>query len=230
MTVLERTTSLASCDHASRVTKSLLGYGVIAGPVYVVVSLAQAMTRQGFDPTRHAWSLLSNGGLGWIQVTNFVAAGLMTVAFAVGLRRAGAGTGTWMPRLVAVYGVSLIAAGIFRADPALGFPPGTPVNGNTVSWHGTLHLASGSVGFLCLIAACLMAGRAFAARGARGWAAYSRITGLVFLAGFAGIASGSHGALTTLPFTAAVVLAWSWITALSIRIYRRTAGGVPSAI
>jgi hypothetical membrane protein len=221
MTVLEHTTSTTSCDRESRITKSLLGYGVIAGPVFVVVSLAQALTRPGFDPARHAWSLLSNGDLGWIQVTNFVAAGLMTVALAVGLRRAGAGP--WAPRLIGVYGLSLVAAGVFRADPALGFPAGTPADAHTVSWHGTLHLVSGSVGFLCLIAACLIVGRAAAARGARGWAIYSRITGVVFLAGFAGIASGSHGALTTLPFTAAVVLAWSWISVLSVRLYRAVA-------
>ena len=52
MTVLEHTTSTTSCDRESRITKSLLGYGVIAGPVYVVVSLAQALTRPGFDPAR----------------------------------------------------------------------------------------------------------------------------------------------------------------------------------
>ena len=221
MTVLEHTASTTSCDRESRITKSLLGYGVIAGPVFVVVSLAQALTRPGFDPARHAWSLLSNGDLGWIQVTNFVAAGLMTVALAVGLRRAVAGT--WAPRLIGVYGLSLVAAGVFRADPALGFPAGTPADAHTVSWHGTLHLVSGSVGFLGLIAACLIVGRAAAARGARGWAIYSRITGVVFLAGFAGIASGSHGALTTLPFTAAVVLAWSWISVLSVRLHRAVA-------
>ena len=49
------------CEPADRVTKSLLGYGVIAGPVYVVVALAQAVTRDGFDLARHQWSLLSNG-------------------------------------------------------------------------------------------------------------------------------------------------------------------------
>ena len=228
MTVLEHTTSTTSCDRETRITKSLLGYGVIAGPVYVVVSLAQALTRQGFDLTRHAWSLLSNGALGWIQVTNFVAAGLMTAALAVGLRRAGAGT--WTPRLIGVYGLSLVAAGVFRPDPALGFPPGTPTDTHTVSWHGMLHLVSGSVGFLCLIAACLIVGRAAAARGSGGWAIYSWITGTVFLAGFAGIASGSHGALTTLPFAAAVVLAWSWITALSVRLYRAAAHGTVEAV
>jgi hypothetical protein len=32
------------CEPADRVTKSLLGYGVIAGPVYIVVALAQPVT------------------------------------------------------------------------------------------------------------------------------------------------------------------------------------------
>ena len=164
--VLDHTTSTTSCDHKSRITKSLLGYGVIAGPVYVAVSLAQALTRPGFDLTRHAWSLLGNGALGWIQVTNFVAAGLMTVALAAGLRQAGAGR--WTARLIGVYGVSLVAAGVFRADPALGFPPGTPADASTVSWHGMIHLLAGSVGFLGLIAACLIAGRGFAGRSTPG--------------------------------------------------------------
>lgn len=207
-----------TCDPQARITKSLLGYGVIAGPIYVAVSLAQALTRQGFDLTRHAWSLLSDGTLGWVQVTNFILAGLMTVAAAAGLGRAG--TGRWLPRLVAVYGVSLVTAGIFRADPALGFPTGTPADAHTMSWHGGLHLLCGGIGFSCLITACLVAGRAFAARGNRGWALYSRVTGVVFLAAFAGIASGSQGVWTTLPFTAAIILAWSWITALSVRTYR----------
>ena len=55
------------CAPADRVTKSLLGYGVIAGPIYVVVALAQAVTREGFDLARHQWSLLANGSNGWIQ-------------------------------------------------------------------------------------------------------------------------------------------------------------------
>lgn len=223
MSVIERTTrthATASCDGASRVTRSLLGYGVIAGPVYVAVSLGLALTQPGFDLTRHAWSLLSNGHLGWVQITNFVVSGLMTVAAAVGLHRAG--TGRWAPRLIGAYGASLVAAGVFRADPALGFPAGTPADAVTVSWHGMLHLLAGATGFASLIAACMVIGRAFARQGRRGWAAYSRLGGVALLAGFAGVASGSHGVLTTLPFAGAVVLAWSWLTALSVRTYRHT--------
>jgi len=146
------------------------GYGVIAGPIYVLVSLVQAVARDGFGLTRHAWSLLSNGGLGWIQVTNLVLTGLMTVAFGAGLRRAlepGRG-GTRVARLVGAYGVGLVGAGVFRADPALGFPPGTPDGAADVSWHGMLHFVSGGIGFVGLIAACLVAARTLAAEGRQG--------------------------------------------------------------
>src|SRR5262249_37678888 len=117
-----------TCTPAARVTRSLLGYGVIAGPLYVAVALAQALTRDGFDLSRPAWSLLANGHFGWIQTGNFVATGLMTVAAAVGLRRAlpAGRTRTWAPPLLAAYGGALVGAGIFRADPAQGFPVGTP--------------------------------------------------------------------------------------------------------
>ena len=45
-----------------------------------------------------------------------------------------------------------MSAGIFRADPSLGFPPGTPAGPGAVSWHGMLHLVSAMIGFGCLIA------------------------------------------------------------------------------
>jgi hypothetical membrane protein len=219
--------SAAACDPATRVTKTLLAYGILAGPLYVLVSLAQALTREGFDLERHEWSLLANGPLGWIQITNLVVTGLVTVAAAVGLRRAlGRGRGgTWAPRLVGAFGVGLVAAGAFRADPALGFPPGTPADAATVSWHGILHLVSAGAGFLCLVAACLVVAGRFAAEGRRGWAWFSRATGVLFLAGFAGVASGAGGAATNLAFTAAVVLAWAWMSALAAHLYRRTAQG-----
>jgi hypothetical protein len=211
------------CSPAARVTRSLLGYGVIAGPFYVVVSLAQALTRDGFRLDQHAWSLLENGGLGWIQITNFILTGLMTMAAAAGLRRAlPAGRArTWAPPLIAVYGASLVGAGIFRADPAQGFPVGTP-EVTAVSWHGTLHFVVGGIGFLCLIAACLVLGAYFARDGRPGLAWFSRGTGVAFLAAFAGIASGSHGP-TTLAFVAAVLLVSAWLTTVSVHFYRAAA-------
>jgi hypothetical protein len=213
-------TTTVVCEPATRITKSLLGYGVLAGPSYVGVSLVQALTRTGFDLTRHQWSLLSDGDLGWVQVTNFVLTGLMVVAFAVGLRRATGGT--WAPRLVAAYGLSLVAAGVFRADPALGFPPGTPAGKGAVSWHGILHLGAGGIGFTCLVAACFVLAHRFARDGQRGWAGYSRVVGVVFLAGFACVAVGAGEVWANLAFTAGVLVVWAYLTALATHLYRRS--------
>lgn len=205
-------------------TNRLLTCGIVAGPLYVAVSLGQALTREGFDLTRHSWSLLANGDLGWIQITNFVVAGLLVIAAAVGLGRALApGRGArWAPRLLGAYGVSLIGAGAFRADPAAGFPVGTPPDQNAVSWHGMLHLAVGAVGFLCLIAACFVLAGRFTRDGRRTWAIYSRVTGVVFLAGFVGIASGQGNPATIIAFVVAVLVMWGWVSAVSAHFSSRT--------
>jgi len=116
------------CTASGNVTRSLLGYLALAGPFYVIVSLAQALTRPGFSVARDEWSLLALGHLGWIQQANLILTGVMIIVGAVGARRAigrFADAGTWAPRLLAGYGLGLIGAGIFRADAADGFPPGT---------------------------------------------------------------------------------------------------------
>jgi len=212
-----------TCTKEARITRSLLGYGALAGPMFMVVGLAQALTRDGFDPTRHAWSLLVNGEHGWIQIANFLVAGLMTVAGAVGLRRAmePGRARTWAPALIAGYGIGQVAAGVFRADPAQGFPAATPET-VTISWHGALHFAAGGIGFLCLIAACFVLGGRLARDGRRGLARFSRMTGVLFFAAFAGIASGSHGP-TTLAFVAAVAVVCAWLTVICVHYSRRVA-------
>ena len=211
---------------ASRRTRALLLCGALAGPLYLVAGLAQALTRPGFDIKRHDLSLLANGDLGWIQMANLVVSGLLVVAGAVGMRRALAtGRGrTWGPLLVGIYGMGLVGGGFFTADPALGFPPGTPADAQAISWHGLLHFVSGGVGFLALIAGCFVFARRFAGRGERGWAAYSVVTGVVFFLAFAGIAAGSGNGWTILGFWIGVVLAWSWISALALRLAGREAG------
>jgi hypothetical protein len=206
-----------------RVTRLLLGCGVLAEPVYVVVSLAQALTRDGFDLTRHEWSLLANGPHGWIQVVNLIASGAMVITGAIGLRRflsdrAAPGRAA---TALAVYGLGLLAAGVFRADPSDGYPPGTPAGTNhEVSWHGALHLATASIGFLGLIVACLMMGGWFRRTAMAGWARYSRVTGVLFLAAFVGIAVGAGHVAANLAFTAAVLLASAWVSAVFVWTYR----------
>lgn len=217
----------ASATGATGATRALLVCGIIAGPLYVITGLIQMLIRPGFDITRHDLSQMSIGDLGWIQIGNFLVTGLLTVAGAVGMRRALARRGgrgrTWGPLLVGVYGLGLIGAGFFSADPARGFPPGTPPGAATITGHGLLHFISGGVGFLCLIAACFMFARRFASLKRSGWAIYSAITGILYFAAFAGIASGSQQGgtiltLVTLAFTAAVVLGWAWVSAMSARL------------
>lgn len=206
-----------------RITKSLLGYGVIAGPIYVITSLAQAFTRDGFDLTRHAWSLLANGELGWIQITNFTLTGAMMVAFAVGLHRALAGGrgGRWAPLLVGAFGVGIaLSALVFRADPAQGFPPGAPEQPEMTTL-GALHYPVAGVAFLSLIVASFILASRFAGESRRGWAVASRAAGVVFLAGFGGIAGSAGASWGVVIFTAAIVIVFAWISVLAIDQYRR---------
>jgi hypothetical membrane protein len=204
---------------ADRVTKSLLGYGVIAGPIYVVTSLVQAATRDGFDITRHAWSQLALGGPGWIQTTNLIVSGLMVVAFAVGLRRAlvrGPGA-TWAPPLTGVLGLGMVVSGIFPADPALGFPVGSP-EVTTPSTSGLVHLAAGGIGFVAVTAGLLVYARRLAAEGFGRWALACRIVAPLFLASFLALAGGLAGALV---LVAGVIAIMALISALSVHRYRQ---------
>jgi hypothetical membrane protein len=202
-----------------KVTKSLLSAGAIAGPFYIIIGLIQAFTRPGFDITRHALSLLSNGDLGWIQITNFILSGLLVMAGALGIRRAIEGKSkTWGTLLIGIYGLSLIGAGIFKADPAMGFPVGTPEGTTTMSTHGILHFMTGGIGFLALIAACFVFARRFGSMGEKSWAIYSIFTGIVFFASFVGIASGSGNPLTILGFWIGLIFAWTWISLYTRRL------------
>ena len=213
---------VTTCDPETRVTRSLLGYGAVAGPFYVTVSLAQALTRRGFDLSRHEWSLLASGPYGWIQVTNLALTGAMVLAFSLGLRRALAGgpAARWAPRLVGVYGASLLAAGSFRADPAFGFPAGTPDGPGAVSWHGMLHLLSAAVGFTALAIACFVVARRYTAEGRRAPAVLARCTGVVFLLGFGAVAAGAGRPAANLAFTAAVIIVWAWLAIVAVDRYR----------
>lgn len=199
----------------SKLAKNLLICGIIAGPFYIFLGLFQMAIRPGFDIRQHALSLLANGDLGWIQTLNFLATGVFVTAGGMGLRqvlRSGPGS-VWAPRLLVLYGLSLIGAGIFRADPALGFPPGTPLENNPISWHGLMHFVSGTIGFIGFIAACFIFARRFHTQQNTGWALYSLSIGIIFLASFIGIASGSKGPFSVI-FAIAVVLSFTWISAV----------------
>lgn len=200
-------------------TRTLLIAGALAGPIYIVVGAAQALTREGFDPTRHALSQLSNGALGWIQIANFVIAGLLVISGALGVRAAlrDSSGGRWGPILLMIYGIGLLGAGAFAADPGRGFPPGVSAPAG-ISRTGILHFAFGGIGFYALVGACLVFTFRFKRRGEWRWAVFSLATGFGFLASFIAISSGSTSALVLLAFYVAVVWAWIWHAALHFKI------------
>jgi Protein of unknown function (DUF998) len=195
---------------AANTTRSLLTCGVVAAPLWTVLSLAQAFTREGFDLTRHPLSLLSTGSLGWLQITNFVLAGLLIVAGATGLRRAmhGAPGGRWAPRLLRVTGLGMIAAGVLVMDPGAGFPVGTP-EVTTLTWHGYGHMAAGSVSFTALIAACYVLGHHFSRTGRHPSAIASRVAGTALLVGNVWAMTGAPYGSLTLAIGAITAMLWT---------------------
>ncbi|WP_433357047.1 DUF998 domain-containing protein [Microtetraspora malaysiensis] len=141
----------------------LLFAGALAGPVFFASAIAQMLTREGFDITRHPISQLATGDLGWIQIATFVLAGLGSLALAAGVRRTlteGIGRRA-LPVLIAIFGAGMIAAGVFTMDPENGFPAGTPDGPVAeMSWHGITHSAAAAVSFTALaIAAIVLAVR-----------------------------------------------------------------------
>ncbi|OLT13923.1 hypothetical protein BJF78_20745 [Pseudonocardia sp. CNS-139] len=196
------TTLDTTAGRATRV-RALLACGVIAGPLYVGTSLVQAFTRPGFDMLRHPWSALANGDLGWVQVTNLIVTGALLVAFGAGLRHTTGGR--WAPALVAVFGLSMVVAGLFPAGPVPGFPVGTvaPV---PVPASGLVHFAAGAIGFVAVAAACLLLGTRYAAARRPGRAWFCRVTAVAFLVAFAGLAGSGGSPAGTLGFIAALVL------------------------
>jgi hypothetical protein len=155
---------------ASR-TSRLLACGIVAGPLFLTVGLAQAFTRDSYDLSRHPLSLLSLGDLGWVQIANFVVTGGLFLACAVGMRRVlhPGRAGTWGPLLVGGLGTGLIMAGVFLADAGAGFPPGAPAGAPEISWHGILHEVGFGLASLGMVAGCLVFARRFAALRRWGW-------------------------------------------------------------
>ena len=116
----------SEAGRGAAVTRSLLRCGVIAGPFYLAAGLMQAFLRDGFDFARHPLSVLANGPGGWIQTANFVLTGLMVLAAAVGLGRVLRPKSRAVTWFLGGFGVAMIVAAAFPADPVDGFPPALP--------------------------------------------------------------------------------------------------------
>ncbi|MFI7606714.1 DUF998 domain-containing protein [Micromonospora sp. NPDC049366] len=212
-------------------TRALLRCGIVAGPIFVLTFLVDGATRDDYDPLRHPVSSLALGDHGWTQTANFLLCGLLTLLFAVGARRAlrPGRASTWGPLLIGVWAVGLLVAGTFTTDPVSGYPPGTPDAPTAYSTSGTLHDGAALVAFPALTAAFFVLTRRFAGQRRRGWAIYSALSGLVFLAGFvlAGTGFAQTAGLVDLAGLyqrIAIITGLLWLTLLAVHLRRQVSG------
>jgi Protein of unknown function (DUF998) len=202
----------------------LLRCGVAAGPVFVAVFLLEGTARDNYRPLRHPVSSLALGPRGWVQTGNFAAAGMLFLAGAAGLARAGdtAATSRAAPALIGAAGAGLIGSAIFTTDPVSGYPPGTPDALTQPSRTGTAHNLMAIPVFLGLPAAALTSSwRAWRAC-RRGFAGYSAGTGIAMLVTMALAAAGFGQArklvhLGGLFQRASIVTGFAWVTVLCAR-------------
>ena len=214
-------TNASGFDRDAAVTRSLLGYGVLAGPFYLAIGLAQAFLRDGFVFSRHPLSVLANGPGGWVQTANFVITGLMVIAAAAGFARvlapASRATSWWL----GAFGASMIAAAVFRADPMDGFPVGTPVGPPTaMSVTGMMHFIAGTLGFTALGVSCFVAARAMSRRGMPRLARLSVASGVLVLVAFFGGGAFANTSGGVLGIWISVVAGWAWLATMSLHLYR----------
>jgi hypothetical protein len=205
-------------------TRRLLRCGLVAGPVFVTVFVAEAAARDCYRPLRHPVSSLALGPGGWVQASNFAVTGILVAAAAAGLSRAGdpaAGTRAG-PALIGAAGAGLIGSAIFPTDPVSGYPPGTPDLPHAPSRAGTVHNLAAIPVFLGLpAAAAYVSWRSFRA-GQRGWGLYCAGTAITMPAAMALAAAGFNQSprlvrLGGLFQRASIVTGFAWLTALSAR-------------
>jgi hypothetical membrane protein len=162
--------------------------------------------------------MLTLGELGWIRSANFVASGVLMLAFAVGPRRLRR-VGTWGPVLIVVFGAGLIVAGVFVPDPAWDLPSAPDDIPGQLSLHAALHGVGFTLAFVGVSLACLVFARRSLARGERTLAAYAVCSGLIalVLSGW----PGTDGASVRYFIAAAIV--WAWTVVLAVRLRKDVA-------
>lgn len=214
-------------EPGSRLHRLLLACGVLGSLLFPATFLIAGAIRAGYDPLRQPISALSLGPGGWVQSANFIAFGLLMACFAVGLRGSLApGPGArWAPLLQGAVAAGLIIDGIFAQDPGNGYPPSISAV-STPSMHGLLHNVGLGLAVTALPARCFVLARRFVAEPRwRGWAAYSVITGVLFLVLLAvlGMANSTPSAPAGLFEKLATIQASIYTIALCTRLLATTA-------
>lgn len=202
-------------------TRFLLRLGVLAGPFYLALGVIQGLLREGFDFSRHALSVLANGPGGWVQTANFALSGLMVIAAATGFRRVLAPQGRALSLCLGGFGVSMLVAAVFPADPVDGFPVGTPLGFPTsISTPGLVHFAAGALGFTLLGVSGLVAAWVMSRRNERALAGISLVSSLAVLLGFFGGFALAGNSAGILGIWFSVIVGWAWLAFMALHFYR----------
>jgi hypothetical protein len=217
------------------VVKTKIAWGVVAGPVFVVVFTVLGARRAGYDWRRHAVSSLAVGREGWGQRANFVFVGGLYCVAARGLARSSSRVvgPAVVPALVFAAGVGLIGSGVFVTDPVAGFPPEHARAGAfdaiaevAPTRGGRLHNLCAVPIFVGLPVAALVGAGSAVRRREYGWAAYCAGSAIcmaracaLFGAAFGGVPTlASRGGLFQ---RVSIATGFGWLSALSFRALRR---------
>jgi len=210
-------------------TRRLLRCGLAAGPVFVTAFVAEGAARDGYRPLRHPVSSLALGPGGWAQAANFAVTGILVLAAAAGLSRAGdPGAGSRAgPALIGAAGAGLIGSAIFPTDPVSGYPPGTPALPRAPSRAGTVHNLAAIPVFAGLPTAAASASWRSFRTGQRGWGLYCAGTAITMPAALVLAAAGFGQSprlvrLGGLFQRASIVTGFAWLTAVSARALQHT--------
>jgi Protein of unknown function (DUF998) len=219
-------------------TEFLLFCGVVGPPLFFVVLLIEGATRPDYNAWQTQGSYLALSNQGWEQIANFLVCGSLCIAFAVGLRRIWR-TGrasVWGPLLIGLFGLGLLIAGVFVADPGGGYPPGAPLNGQPQTWHGWVHGINGLLLFnVVLPAACFVLARRFAADPRnRRWATYSWMTGalilIISIIGTIGLPIAENAGFPLvdgLIQRILIIMGWAWIALTALQLWRQERKAMP---
>jgi hypothetical protein len=142
----------------------------------------------------------------------------MVLAAAVGFSRVPGPRSRSVTYFLGAFGLAMIVAAVFPADPVDGFPPGTPKGPpNSITTTGLVHFASGALGFLSLVISCFLAAWALRRRRLSSLSLFSLVSGLAILVGFFGTFVLPVGIMG---IWFAVVMGWLWLAILSLRLNR----------
>ena len=192
----------------------MLWCGALGSWLFVVTFMVDGWTRLGYRPVRQPVSALALGSRGWIQTVNFVVCGLAITAGAVAV--AGALDDMALAAVIAVFGLSLVASGVFPMDAMRGYPPGTPdETPDDVSARHRWHDRAGVAVFGSLPVAAVIA--AFVLPDA-GWTWFSGLTAAATLAGFVafGQAWEQDHPRAGLVQRVTIIVGWSWLGLLFV--------------